>query len=76
MGGGRDRMSDIFISYARSTETQARAISEALRALSFFGDGDLYTLTDAEKLSLVKAAGAIRDLPWAKVADVRLSSLP
>jgi adenylate cyclase len=28
-------MSDVFISYARSTEAQARAIGESLRALGF-----------------------------------------
>ena len=48
---------------------------ESLRALSFFGDGDLHTLTDAEKRTLVKAASAVRDLPTARVVDARLSSL-
>ena len=46
--------------------------SESLRALSFFGDGDLHTLSDSEKLILVKAAGAVRDLPLARVVDLRL----
>src|SRR5579862_412184 len=35
MGGGRIEMSDIFISYARSTEGQARQVAEALRALGY-----------------------------------------
>ena len=48
--------------------------SESLRALSFFGDGDLHTLSDTEKLTLVKAAGAVRDLPTARVVDLRLGS--
>ena len=48
--------------------------SESLRALSFFGDGDLYMLTATEKLTLVSAASAVRDLPPASVLDVRLSA--
>ena len=47
--------------------------SEALRALSFFGDGDLHTLTDAEKRSLVKAVSEVRDLPVTMLLDTRLA---
>ena len=34
-GVGRSNMSDVFISYARSTAVQAQAIAEALRALGY-----------------------------------------
>jgi TolB-like protein len=34
-GPGRDDMSDIFISYARSTEREAKAVAEALRAMGY-----------------------------------------
>ena len=47
--------------------------SESLRALSFFGDGDLHTLGDGEKRILVKAAHEVRDLPDVKVVDTRLT---
>lgn len=43
--------------------------SESLKALVYFKDGDLHTLTKDEKRTLVDAVGAVRDLP-----DVRLSS--
>lgn len=38
-------------------------ISESLKALVYFNDGDLHTLTKEEKGALVDAAGAVRDLP-------------
>ncbi len=47
--------------------------SESLRALSFFGDGDLHTLSDSEKRTLVRAASEVRDLPAARIVDSRLS---
>lgn len=37
--------------------------SESLKALSYFGDGDLSTLTTLEKTTLTKAADAVRNLP-------------
>ena len=43
--------------------------SESLRALCFFEDGDLDTLSDSEKRTLVKAATEVRDLPDAKILD-------
>jgi len=36
---------------------------ESLKALVYFNDGDLNTLTDYEKKTLVDAAKAVRDLP-------------
>jgi hypothetical protein len=61
---------------ARETFHPTFQPSESLRALSFFGDGDLHTLMDAEKQTLVTAAGAVRDLPSARIADARLSPSP
>lgn len=43
--------------------------SESLKALVYFNDGDLNTLTPAEKAALVDAVKAVRDLP-----DVSLRS--
>ncbi|CAM5784309.1 MAG: hypothetical protein J0I00_06670 [Burkholderiales bacterium] len=37
--------------------------SESLKALVYFDDGDLNTLTAAEKSTLVDAVTAVRDLP-------------
>ncbi len=37
--------------------------SESLKALAYFEDGDLATLTTADKQTLVAAAKAVRDLP-------------
>lgn len=36
---------------------------ESLKALAYFNDGDLNTLTIAEKTTLVDAVKAVRDLP-------------
>ena len=47
--------------------------SESLRALSFFGDGDLHTLGDGEKRTLVTAVREVRDLPEVKLVDSRLA---
>ena len=49
--------------------------SESLRALSFYGDGDLHTLGDGEKRTLVKAVSEVRDLPEVKLVDSRLAPL-
>jgi hypothetical protein len=37
--------------------------SESLKALVYFGDGDLHSLSSAERQTLVQAAAAVRDLP-------------
>lgn len=37
--------------------------SESLKALVYFADGDLKTLDDAERKTLVDAVKAVRDLP-------------
>lgn len=46
--------------------------SESLKALSFFGDGDLRTLTGDEKATLVAAVREIRDLPKVEIVSRRL----
>src|SRR5580704_14341971 len=59
-------MSDIFISYARSTETQARRVAEALRGLGYsvWRDDQLpahraYTEVIEERLEAAKAVVVI-----------------
>lgn len=37
--------------------------SEALKALTYFGDGDLDTLAAAETTTLIEAARQVRDVP-------------
>ena len=43
--------------------------SESLRALVYFEDGDLRTLTNDEKETLISAASAVRDLPHIEIAS-------
>ena len=47
---------------------------ESLKALVFFNDGDLKTLSASEKNTLVDAVKAVRDLPDAKIISRRLGS--
>ena len=46
--------------------------SESLKALTYFQDGDLGTLTAAERRTLIKAVKDIRDLPEVTLASKRL----
>lgn len=46
--------------------------SESLKALVYFKGGDLQTLTEAEKNTLVNAVGAVRDLPVVSIVSNRL----
>jgi hypothetical protein len=46
--------------------------SEALRALVFFKDGDLGSLSEREKVTLVTAATEVRALPEARILSRRL----
>ena len=46
--------------------------SESLKALVFFEDGDLGTLTTDEKSILVKAVSAVRELPEVKILSRQL----
>lgn len=45
---------------------------ESLKALTFFADGDLDTLTAAEKNFLIKAAGSVRNLPEVTIVSYEL----
>lgn len=47
--------------------------SESLKALVYFADGDLHTLTDPEKSALVKAASSVRELPSVEILSTQLS---
>jgi hypothetical protein len=49
--------------------------SESLKALVYFNDGDLKTLTPAEKSTLVDAVKAVRDLPDVALRSTSLSGL-
>lgn len=49
--------------------------SESLKALVYFNDGDLHTLTKAEKKTLVDAVKAVRDLPEVTLRSISLSGL-
>lgn len=49
--------------------------SESLKALVYFDDGDLNTLTAAEKVTLVDAVKAVRDLPEVVRLSPSLSGL-
>ncbi len=46
--------------------------SESLKAMVYFDDGDLKTLTKADRTSLVQAVSAVRDLPHVVVLSRRL----
>ncbi len=50
--------------------------SESLKALTYFNDGDLHTLTAAEKRILVEAVTAVGDLPQATLKSKRLAATP
>jgi hypothetical protein len=47
--------------------------SESLKALTYFDDGDLHTLSKDEKNTLVKAVSAIRDLPMVEIRSKQLA---
>ncbi len=50
--------------------------AESLKALVFFSDGDLHTLTIAEKQTLVGAVKAVRDLPGVSLVSSCLQGTP
>lgn len=50
--------------------------SESLKALVYFDDGDLSSLSAAEKTLLVNAVSAVRDLPQVALRSVHLVALP
>ncbi|PIQ52678.1 MAG: hypothetical protein COW02_09485 [Comamonadaceae bacterium CG12_big_fil_rev_8_21_14_0_65_59_15] len=50
--------------------------SESLKAMVYFNDGDLGTLTHNERTCLIAAARAVRDLPCVEVLAKQLTALP
>jgi hypothetical protein len=50
--------------------------SESLKALVYYEDGDLSTLTPGEKSALVQAVSGVRDLPPIAILSPRLSASP
>ncbi len=48
--------------------------SESLKALVYFADGDLNTLTAEEKNTLINAVKAVRDLPQARIFSKQLGN--
>jgi len=50
--------------------------SESLKAMVYFEDGDLPTLTKAERTCLIKAVSAVGDLPRVEVLTQQLTALP
>ena len=50
--------------------------SESLKALVYFEDGDLHTLPEHIRASLVKCVSAVRDLPSATILSKRLCMDP
>ena len=50
--------------------------SESLKAMVYFDDGDLHTLTRDEKQCLIKAVSAVRDLPRVEVIARQLTAAP
>ncbi len=49
--------------------------SESLKAMVYFEDGDLYTLSHGEKATLVKAASVVRDLPSVAIVARQLTAV-
>lgn len=47
--------------------------SESLKALVYFSDGDLRTLSMDEKTTLVKAVSAVRELPEVAIVSRQLT---
>jgi hypothetical protein len=48
--------------------------SESLKAMVYFEDGDLRTLTKGERACLVNAASAVRDLPQVEILARQLTA--
>ncbi|MBV5329208.1 MAG: hypothetical protein JZU65_16565 [Chlorobium sp.] len=49
--------------------------SESLKAMVYFNDGDLPTLTKDEKKTLIKAVSAVRELPVVSILSRQLARL-
>jgi len=49
--------------------------SESLKALVYFDDGDLHTLTKSDRTCLIQAVSRVRDLPQVRILSQQLTSL-
>lgn len=47
---------------------------ESLKAMVYFEDGDLHTLTKTQKSTLVTAVSAVRDLPHVTLRSTQLTA--
>jgi hypothetical protein len=61
---------------ARQMYGHAFQPSESLKAMVYFEGGDLQTLTQDEKETLIAAASAVRDLPSVQIASRQLAFTP
>jgi Nucleotidyl transferase AbiEii toxin, Type IV TA system len=50
--------------------------SESLKAMVYFQDGDLRTLTEGDRICLITAVSEVRDLPRVEVLTQQLTALP
>jgi hypothetical protein len=50
--------------------------SESLKAMVYFEDGDLGSLTKSEKSCLIKAVSEVRDLPQVEILNRQLTATP
>ena len=57
----------------RVKTSQGRSNSESLKAMVYFQDGDLATLTRVEKACLVEAVSTVRDLPAVSILSTQLT---
>ena len=64
----------IFSPKNRLIATQSEP-GESLKALVYFNDGDLKTLTAAAKNTLINAVKAVRDLPEVTVISKKLTGM-
>ncbi len=48
--------------------------TESLRAMTYFGDGDLSSLSQEDQLALVRAVAAVRDIPHVPILSQALDS--
>jgi hypothetical protein len=65
------------LSAAREMYGHSFQPSESLKAMVYFEGGDLHTLTQNEKETLIAAASAVRDLPNVEIVSRELAlSLP
>ncbi len=72
IGSGADLLTGL--AAARELFGKTFQPSESLKALTFFADGDLATLTNREKTILIYAASTVRELPLVSIRSYRLAT--